>query len=237
MVVGYFVSGGETELRGVPKFLEKISDKVEWKRAFPAVKKPGPKPKYSKQMTLRRDERGATGRDLANKIKKRLRYIDKNDYSFFLVIDDTDCTDPDKKNVLFENIFKKFGYKYGTHWLGLWALPEIETWFLADPENTFQKHPDLKNKYVCFIQEIRKIYEFENPEDFNFILRNTEKCKRKLSEIIQDCYKYCEIEYRKGKHSADLLSWVNPHKIADRCKYFRMYYYQIIKIITRIERF
>ena len=217
MVGGYFASAGETEIRGLPKFLEKISSKVLWKRCFPAREKPGPKP--CRSISPRREERGATGSFLARKIKERLRKMQNSlqEYCLFIVIDDADCQSPKEKDQEFEQIFNQ----YSIQWIGFWALPEIESWFLGDLENSFRKFSPFKEKFVLFIRDLRSQYAFSTPEDFNNILKNDGKCFQKLSEIISDIFRKYGILYKKGENSANFLRNIDPDNVAKRCPFFR----------------
>ncbi|HFC97061.1 MAG TPA: DUF4276 family protein [Thermosulfurimonas dismutans] len=218
LVVGYFASAGETEIRALPQFLQKISPNVLWKRCFPAKEKPAPK--FRGYISPKSTERGTTGHNLVRKIKERLQKMQtfQDEYDIFLVIDDTDCQNPQEKDKEFKQIFDRFLIR---RWIGLWALPEIESWFIADPENSFHKVSELKQKYVPFINKMRNLYSFSSPEDFNNLLRNKNGCHEKLSDIIRKIFETLGVYYKKGKHSVTLLKNVEPDNIARNCPVFR----------------
>lgn len=173
MRVGYFCSGGHTELgarmlatgereiSAIDAFLRKIyPERIVFERLFPARQKPGPKHKPGQPPASFKDQGagGITGHGLVDVMEARLEKYYRGAacvYDMIVVIDDADC------RFLDESVYQ--------HWRqGLWdkvcawtekpdllfvpllASPEIEAWLLADWNEGFGR------EYASIEGQLRK---------------------------------------------------------------------------------
>jgi hypothetical protein len=87
--IGWFATGGHTEVGGLQRFLERIDDGPRWVRCFPAVQKPGPK--LGRAAPAPSDE-GITGADLGARMLKLIRERHQpGEFDAYLLVDDADC--------------------------------------------------------------------------------------------------------------------------------------------------
>ncbi len=200
---------------------------------FPAVAKPAPKFKRQNARP-RTDHRGITGKSLLENIRWRLEHYWLADSpKAILVIDDADCQNPKTLDEQLSSVVKDFTEQY----VGLWALPEIEVWFLADPKSTFKKHPKFKDKYQDFFriwnQWLKeKGFSYKNLEKLNeFLIKEDQSgCEQKLSGIMEELFNTIEISYKKAEDSADLLRMLDPFEVEKRCPLFRERFRKLISI-------
>jgi len=140
--VGYFCTGGYTEIGSIQSFLEKINSNINFVRCFPIANKTCLK-RGRLSSTPIRSQNGVTGEDLVKEMKKKLMRSDMRRFNLILLIDDLDCRFKRNGSPSFEEwvndqkqqISEISGTQIGFE--ALFASPEIEAWFLADWENTF----------------------------------------------------------------------------------------------------
>ena len=223
------MTGGYTEMGGMPPFLEKINPHVRWQRCFPTKMKP--KGKFSRNESAPRvEQRGITGKSLVENMLSRLqKYYRSHDYDYFLLIDDLDCRfngDGDQyeswKLELSDQVNKALERETNTE--VLFASPEIEAWFVADWENSFGKeyrtlsHP-LKSKLK--IEQGKNFWN--SPESYGGALVNG-SCEFKLSETIQRALSETPnnqtCRYSKRTNGAAMLGRIEPGHVAHVCRLY-----------------
>lgn len=160
MRVGYFCSGGHTELgarmlatgereiAAIDAFLRKIdSEHIIFERLFPAREKPGPKHKPGQPPASLKDQAagGVTGYGLIDIMEQRLKkYYRGNQcrYDAIVVVDDADCRFLEESAYLqweqdLQEKVRTWTENANLVFIPLLASPEIEAWLLADWEEGF----------------------------------------------------------------------------------------------------
>ncbi|MFN9173214.1 MAG: hypothetical protein ACK58N_01500 [Synechocystis sp.] len=240
MVIWVYAGGGETEISGLIKFLQSNFPQIAFERQLPYGKKPGPKPRKlnpNKPKTL-----GITNRELRTKIKECLplaiqdsKRTDKCMPSLILVIDDLDCRNLETQRGRFNHCLEQIPEASSIRRYVLFASPEIETWIVADWENTFAKHRDFKirkrHQAMQHWLSSKHNFPFNQPEIFGKYDEKRDCCDKKLSELLIqvsiNCSQEGEKEYKKSVHSAELLLSVNIFNILAKCPIVKEFYYFI----------
>ena len=228
MVAWVFAGGGVSEMKALIPFLNNHFSGFTFERKTPYRKKPGPKPgKLETRSSL-----GRTGKSLAEQIKFELALALKSGFSeLILVMDDLDCNDATTREKLFldaidsipgtENVVKQVGF----------AAPEIESWLIADWDNTFANDIDFRGRH----EKLRwwlstKSVPFNNPESFSKLDTERNTCEEKLSELIVEASQRDEGKERfsKGTHTPRMLMNVNPDIVCGKCPHFRGFYLRLM---------
>ncbi|MFM7199207.1 MAG: hypothetical protein ACKO6N_00300 [Myxococcota bacterium] len=184
MVVGYFMTSSHTEVGGLHAFLQKMVEDagahhVKLERLFPAVKKPGPKPKPSSAHTDRAaalpqplaSAQGITGAPLVERMLRRLElHHRRQPPDIILLEDDADCrfntsdSTPADEQAAFENVERELNQKVeqvlgkAVPVIALLASPEVEAWFLADWEMSFvRQYPSLSIPLKKYLETLPKL--------------------------------------------------------------------------------
>lgn len=184
--VAYYVTGGHTECGAIESFLGKINRNIKYERRFPAVNKPAAKIDRLHPVPVPADQ-GITGESLVDRMLDRLEQFPP-DADYILLIDDTDCLFSCESDLIkyaskiSEKINKLHPEKYTL--LTLFQSPEIESWFVADRNNSFAVlYPEIKdilNRYLNSLYDgIDMIELFGQP-------RTASGCSKKLSVLIDD---------------------------------------------------
>jgi len=234
VVVWLFSGGGEAEVRGLMPFLKRHFPGCQFERKSPVRRKPGPRPGLKSQRGY-----GFTGKGFVKEIPKRL--AESLSYGercqIILIFDDLDCRDSSKQrqDYLFavesvegiDDIKKYIGF----------AVPELESWIIADWENSLAKHPDFRDRHHSMRHWLstEKNIPFSMPESFGNYDHERDTCDEKLSEaIIESSILNPENQfkprYSKAKHTPELLLDVRPTEILKKCPFFRNFYYYFKKI-------
>lgn len=233
MVVWVFAGGGVSEMKALIPFLDLHFNGCAFERKTPYRKKPGPKP--GKPET--RSSLGRTGNSLAEQIKAELVIALKSGFSdLILVMDDLDCNDAKAREKLFfdaidsipgtADIVKQVGF----------AAPEIESWLIADWDNTFANDIDFRSRHenMRWWLSTRSV-PFNNPESFSKIDPERNTCEEKLSELIIEASQRDEGKERfsKGTHTPRMLINVKPDIVCGKCPHFRDFYFQLIEFCNQ----
>ncbi len=181
--IACYIIGGWTECGYMTQFLQKINDQFDYRQRFPR-KNIGKKGKARSDFKIA----GTTGAALVKKVYEDMgkhREILK-DYSAVLIEDDIDehyfKDDGDgrdydviesRKKEITENIHGILEKNIPVFFL--YALPEIEAWFIADWENTFGK------EYVRRLAEMNSYFSITFKK---YIFKN----------VLTDLYPVSEIE-------------------------------------------
>jgi len=228
MVAWVFAGGGESEMKALIPFLSKHFSGCTFERKTPYRKKPGPKPGKPKT----RPSLGRTGKSLVEQIKFELVIALKSGFSnLILVMDDLDCNDQKMREKLFLDAIKTIpGTKDMVKQVGF-AAPEIESWLIADWDNTFANDIDFRSRHENMRWWLsKKKVPFDHPESFSKLAPERNTCEEKLSELIMEASQRYEGEGRfsKGTHTPRMLMNVNPDIVCGKCPHFRDFYLQLV---------
>ncbi|MEO5378397.1 MAG: DUF4276 family protein [Magnetococcus sp. DMHC-6] len=242
MVVWLFSGGGHTELIGFVKFFKKYFPNHTFERQLP-VRPRGPLPKRDNNECPplpKKNGMGHTGKGLEIKIKKRLTEFQTRGLELkpILVIDDLDCRFYD---TAYKGLLKAVVDVIGTQDQTIigFAAPEVESWFIADYDGTFGKHPKFKaiHKDMRYCLSNNKI-DFKKPESFSKLNEKTKiSCQDKLSEAIADAFKRCHnkeknLTFSKKDDSPELLNMADPSIIQSKCPYFKRFWHNLEQMIN-----
>lgn len=229
MVIWVFSGGGQTELEGLIKFLMKNFRQHQFIRKTPIRPKPAPKPGIQAL--------GKTGHDLASQIRYFLPIaLATESCHLILVLDDLDCHDYQERQALFQNLLNQMDLPHTTKTLIGFAIPEIESWLVADWKHTFENDRDLKKSNVQIRNKLAERYRlanpemgnFEHPESYSFFDNQKGACHEKLSETIQEVVlQVSGIYYSKAEHSGSMLQNAQAIRVQDKCPGFRKIYRQL----------
>lgn len=244
VTVGYFCSGGHTELgaassnapyepAAIDAFLRKIDERIEWRRMFPARRKPGPK--LGRVSFRNPADGGITGATLRSEMLTRLRTFghSNRDLGAVVLIDDADCRfcDPGAlatwEAELADEV-RRSASRTDLVCIALLASPEIEAWMLADWDEGFggetpwkARAPELArllSKPACLgPRPWTQIEQFGCPYDAE---RGT--CTRKLSDVVERTLRGILVAasvYSKREHGPDMLRRLRPDAVAAVCRH------------------
>ncbi|WP_242052669.1 DUF4276 family protein [Sphaerospermopsis sp. FACHB-1194] len=248
MVIWVFSGGGEAEIGirnkdkrdegGLIKFLQKNFPGCTFVRKTPARIKPGPKPGKSVGY-------GRTGKSLIAQINQELPIALKNEPNkcdFILVFDDLDCRNHLEQRERFlaaiseipdtEEIPKFVGF----------AAPEIESWIIADWDNTIAKSSDFRGRHekMRWWLSTQKNIPFDTPESFSKYDNDRDCCQDKLSEALVESSTLAEFDssvtrFSKGYHTPLLLLGIRPDEVQRKCPLFRELYHYLFNFPSSQE--
>ena len=235
MVVWVFSGGGETEVAGLIKFLQRLFPEnfvFERKTPFDSTKK-GAKPN-------RKSTFGITGKSLIQAINKYLPLAflaEKNEPDLILVFDDLDCCDLVIQRQKFLDCIDQISDAKNIKKYIAFAAPEVEIWIIADWENTIAKSAKFKNRQVKMRRwfNIEKHFPFDRPESFGEYDPERNCCQEKLSELLIISSRVPEDqgkEYKKSEDSPDLLLLIEKTVLCKKCPIFRDFYYFMQRLNT-----
>ncbi|MBK1990683.1 hypothetical protein A0J48_024730 [Sphaerospermopsis aphanizomenoides BCCUSP55] len=227
MVVWVFAGGGEAEVRGLIPFLEKNFPGCKFERKTPVLQKPGPKPgKVSGY--------GKTGKSLIAQISKELPIALKNEPNkcdLILVFDDLDCRNAIEQREKFLEAISKIPECADIEKFVGFAAPELESWIIADWNNSIAKHPDFRGRHErmrWWLSTQRNVI-FDNPESFSEYDPKRDCCQEKLSESLIESSILEEFDsnstrFSKGLHTPLLLLEIQPNELQRKLPLFRELY-------------
>ncbi len=208
------MTAGFTETGGMQRFLRKIRPDAEWTCCFPAVQKPGPKPGKA---LPRPDESGVSGPKLREMALKRLRDRRGRDADLDLVlfVDDGDCRFCGQDLVAATRAWEAAFRAEVAAALGrdvpvvvLFAHPEVEAWFLLDPDQRRTLLPWKPGSELDLVDLDRGTWGCPEVNG---------SCSRKLSAEIAEARKVLGLpEYSKRRQGPDLLVALDPARLAAR---------------------
>lgn len=243
MVVWLFAGGGQTEVGGLPFFLQRNFGQHQFERKTPIVHKKAARP--PKVPSANPEDRieivTMTGHELSRQIRQILRkYWYPGACDLILVLDDLDCHDLQKRRSLLENAARqtiqddKFPVTVG------FAAPEIEAWIIADWRNTFEMDREFRN--TAETQPAYQIHRtlaeryarngcsIARPEQFSQFDAERDSCAVKLSDVlIELIWLQMGIQYSKADHSARMLKFADARQVQALCPAFRNVYVDLTK--------
>jgi hypothetical protein len=227
VVIWVFAGGGEAEVRGLIPFLEKNFPAYRFERKTPVRKKPGPKPNMAASY-------GRTGQSLIKQISEQLPIalqFEPNICDLILVFDDLDCRSSEKQKEKILLAISKIKESSGIKKLVVFAAPELESWIIADWNNSIGQHPDFRNRHLRmrWWLSTQKNIPFDSPESFSEYDSERDCCREKLSEAIIDSSVLDEFDstltrFSKGLHTPQLLLDIQPTEVQKRCPLFSELY-------------
>jgi hypothetical protein len=235
VIVWGFAGGGETEVAGLIKFLQRLFPNYLFTRyiLFDSTKK-GAKP--NRKSTL-----GASNTSLIQAIQKYLPLAflnEKHKPDLILVMDDLDCGDLDHQRQQFLNCIANIANTENIDRYIAFAAPEIESWIIADWDHTLAKAEKFKAKHQRMRHWLstQKKVPFDQPESFREYDPNKKSCKEKLSELLIEASSQ-EIEdqgkeYKKSEDSPELLLRIEKEIIVQKCPIFRDFYHFMQRLNT-----
>lgn len=226
-----FAGGGESEIRGLMPFLGKHFSSCNFERRTPVRLKWGPKPGVkTKDVGM-----GKTGKDLARQITRELdAALRGGRCDLILVIDDLDCFCREERHKLLLEAISKIPDAAAISRVIAFAAPEIESWIIADWDNTVAKHIDFRGcaKAMQHWLSKEKKVVFADPESFGEYDPERKTCKEKLSDqIIEASLEHgARNSYSKGTHTPHFLREIEPTVVARKCPLFKLFYNEMIKM-------
>lgn len=239
MVIWLFAGGGEAELgeregsiKGIVYFFEKHFPDIIFERITPVRNK---RPPHRVNPNAAINALGKTGVDFAKQIKAKLD--DKIRYGnplcdAILILDDLDCCCNTDRQALFENTINQSGngaFDSIKRIIGF-AAPELESWVIADWNNTIANHIDFRqNQQAMQDWLIANEVSFDTPEVFSFYDDSKHSCHNKLSDLlIESSRQKNQTTYSKAKHTPFLLyESLRPEVVAEKCPFFRDFFMQL----------
>lgn len=235
MVVWVFAGGGETEVAGLIKFLQKLFPNYLFTRytPFDSTKK-GAKPN-------RKSTFGVTGKSLIQSIQQYLPLAflnEKHKPNLILVIDDLDCGDLNHQREQFLDCITNIDKTKNIERYIAFAAPEIESWIIADWDHTLAKAEKFKAKHQRMRHWLstQKKVPFDQPESFGEYDPNKKSCKEKLSNLLIEASSQ-EIEdqgkeYKKSEDSPELLLRIEKEILVQKCPIFGDFHHFMQRLNT-----
>ena len=227
MVVWVFAGGGEAEVRGLIPFLTQNFPGCQFQRKTPVRRKPGPKP--NPLMSY-----GRTGKSLIEQIQEQLPIAlkaEKNQCDLIFVFDDLDCRNPEtQRQKILASLSAIPDCDQIPQLIGF-AAPELESWIIADWDNSIAKHPDFRRRQerMRWWLSTQANISFDHPESFSEYDSQRDCCQDKLSEAliqssIQDESDRHKPRFSKGIDTPILLLKIDPSQVQRKCPLFRQMY-------------
>jgi hypothetical protein len=235
VVVWVFAGGGETEVAGLIKFLQKLFPNYLFTRytPFDSTKK-GAKPN-------RKSTFGVTGKSLIQSIQQYLPVAflnEKHKPNLILVIDDLDCGDLNHQRQQFLDCITNIDKTENIERYIAFAAPEIESWIIADWDHTLAKAEKFKAKHQRMRHWLstQKKVPFDQPESFGEYDPNKKSCKEKLSNLLIEASSQ-EIEdqgkeYKKSEDSPELLLRIEKEILVQKCPIFGDFHHFMQRLNT-----
>lgn len=224
--------GGASEVNGLLPFLQAGFRTAVFQRKTPFRQKPGPKPGRRTEFI------GGTGKGLTKTITRQLHEALQRGETcnLILVIDDLDCHSANERKKLFieavETVIP------GTKAIIGFASPEIESWLIADWDNTFARDINFRNHHQAMRHWlVRQNIPFNHPEQFSSLDVERDTCQEKLSSLLQEVAKIkAGVVYSKDSHTSRLLQKIQVQIVAKKCPLFRKWHSQLTEAIALHEK-
>lgn len=239
LVIWLFAGGGEAELgsregsvQGIVNFFEKHFPHLTFIRITPVRNK---RPPHRVTANAAINALGKTGdsfiKQITAKLEDAIKY--RNPLcDVILILDDLDCACDKNRIKLIDNAINqacKGEFQNITRIIGF-AAPELESWIIADWDNTIAAHIDFReNQSAMRTWLVENNLSFENPESFSSPNQKGDACKEKLSELlIESSRQNNQTVYSKSQHTPFLLhNALNPNVVAKKCPLFRDFFTQL----------
>lgn len=229
--IACYITGGWTECGYMTHFLEKINSSYDYRQRFPQKNK-GKKGRKLFKVN------GETGSELMSYVYEDVRKYKEelNQYVAILIEDDMDDrffldskTGRDyelieKRKSEIQDKIQDIIQKPDIKVFFLYALPEIEGWFIADWENTFgmEYKNVLSNVNEYFSTTFRKFvkcnvltekFPFDEIENYGYITLEYQKLSDKLIQSFQE-YSYATENYKNNNmYNRQINELIKKNKI------------------------
>ncbi|MBF0461766.1 MAG: DUF4276 family protein [Magnetococcales bacterium] len=231
MVVWLFAGGGHSELT-LPYFFRKHFP-CQFELKLPVrIRAPLPV-KAGERRSLPKSGMGHSGKGLRDAVQRRLQEsLDKQrPPNLILVMDDLDCHDRAWAEQGLQKAVQSVPNAAGIPLIIAFAVPEIESWLLADWDHTFGTHTTFRSCSAAmrhYLSRVSKV-NFAHPETFSEYDPAKKSCKEKLSEAIADAYLNCPGEeyFSKREDTGALLPLLDPAIVASKCPHFRQFWSEL----------
>lgn len=231
--VACYITGGWTECGYMTHFLEKINNFYDYRQRFPQ-KNIGKKGKTRKQFKID----GKTGKSLIKYVYDDIRkHKDElSEYAAVLIEDDMDdqffsesrrnrdYEAIEKRKMEIQNEIKDILQNPEIKVFFLYALPEIEAWFVADWENTFgmEYRNILSNINAYFSTTFKKFvldtvltekYPLDEIENYGYVTSEYQKLSDKLISSFQE-YSCSSENYKNNKqYNGQINTFIKRNEI------------------------
>ncbi len=258
--VACFFTAGYTELNSMKMFLSKINNQVEYIQLCPNA------PRKSrtnienrrKKTSIDANQNGLTGRALIDFVVKTVSksYFKEEVYDAILIEDDKDARFLNIKEDGTADIDKQNWEAHKTEVIArlqqecpdipvifIYAAPEIESWFVADWDNSFgeqyknifqteQDHQFFRTQFRKYVRQTVLTKRYENAlESYGYF----ENVYKKLSVELENALMsegFVDpnlskrqkpnkiVNYSKRIHGALMLETIDPYAVMRNCSYF-----------------
>lgn len=223
--IACYITGGWTECGYMTHFLEKINDSFDYRQRFPQ-KNIGKKGKARHKFSVD----GKTGKDLIKYVYDDIRnHKDELDgYAAILIEDDMDdqyflesktgrdYQEIEKRKLEIQKEIQKISGNEELKVFFLYALPEIESWFISDWENTFgteyknmlcSVNSYFSTTFKKFVMDtvLTNKFPVEEIENYGYITYEYQKLSDKLILSFQE-YSCCAESYKNNSDYNELIN-------------------------------
>ncbi|MCD7746068.1 MAG: DUF4276 family protein [Lachnospiraceae bacterium] len=223
--IACYITGGWTECGYMTHFLNEINDKYDYRQRFPQ-KSIGKKGKKRKFVHIE----GTTGEDLIKAVYSDLREHKKElvDFEAILIEDDVDDNyflvdgygrdyeKIEKRKTEIETEIQSILGKDSMPIFFLYAIPEIEAWFLADWDHTFgEEYFHLLKKMNSYFsttfrkfimkQVLTNTYPLSEIENYGMFDGAYRKLSDELIQAFQE-YSYLETEDKNNEEYDKIIN-------------------------------
>jgi hypothetical protein len=246
VIVWVFAGGGQSEIEGLFPYLKSTFQNCQFELCTPFINKVGAKPKR-----LRADElpkpQGYTDKSLLDQIKERLikKLNFKDTCDLIVIFDDLDYPSTEtngldfaeQKHQKFEDFLTQIWQNHPElkpvkHVIGF-AKPELESWVIADWEQTLARDPDFRDKCKAmqhWLVSDRQL-SFSNPENFGLDPAFPHSYHQKLSNAIIDASEQKEgMRYSKQLHTARFIKQLDSAIAQQKCPEFRKFFSSLTRL-------
>jgi hypothetical protein len=228
VVVWVYAGGGEAEVDGFFPFLQRHFINCSFARRTPR-RPPGPRKGSSLYS-------GLTGRSLLDEIRKDILDYWDGTPGAILLMDDTDQRVPNNHAALLravatEALKEKAATGAAQPIIVALAVPELETWLLADWDNTFKK--EFSQCAAAVQHELATTHKVDFSKPESFATSDDQGVYRKMSEILMDTINLkctLRLNYSKATDTPRLLMRADPNVIKGKCPYFAEFWNALAKI-------
>lgn len=256
--IACFFTAGYTELNAMKLFMRKINSQVEYIQLCPVGTRRSKNTIKNRHVdNIKTQQNGLTGSGLIEFILKfvETKRFQEEGYDAILIEDDKDdrflLMQPDGTGIFDQNEWNKFktNIRESLHKvcpdlpvIFFFAAPEVESWFLADFENSFgsiyraefsfQENEFFKVKFRKYINDFVLTAQYKNCiEQYGYFNGNYHKLSTQIQNILiandflqeyQPKSFYSKISYSKRIQGEEMLRQIDPIIVSQYCTtYFK----------------
>jgi hypothetical protein len=251
VIVWVFAGGGESEISGLFPYLKNTFPSCKFELCTPIKNKPGPKPRKFAANELPNPQ-GYTGKSLLEQIKTKLiqKLNFKDTCDLIVIFDDLDYPSiannqldfAEQKRQDIENFLQQIWKNNPNippvnHIIGF-AKPELESWVIADWDQTLAKDPDFRDRCKAMqhwlVTDLQ--LSFSNPENFGLDPAFPQSYHQKLSNaIIQASEQKEGMRYSKQLHTARFIKQLDSEVAKQKCPEFRKFFSSLTRLTQKVK--